>query len=130
MSCSCLFRCSGRQPLMLCPWTRDLALAPGAKLCTYRRCFFSSCTSGLPSLLGSPHEHCKVAEDFEISHAMRPGLICCQLSRAAICACPCVVLLHENVFVAGHWAPFGGHDGFTHVFQGLLWEPAGPFCHG
>ena len=27
---------------------------------------FSSYTSGLSSLLGSPHEHCKVAEDFEI----------------------------------------------------------------
>ena len=31
---------------------------------------FSSCTSGLPSLLGSPHEHCKVAEDFEVSHGV------------------------------------------------------------
>ena len=29
-----------------------------------------SCTSGLPSLLGSPHEHCKVVEDFEISHGV------------------------------------------------------------
>ena len=26
--------------------------------------------AGLPSLLGSPHEHCKVAEDFEISHGV------------------------------------------------------------
>ena len=39
MSCNCLFRCSSRQPLMLCPWTRDLALGPGLKLCTYRRWF-------------------------------------------------------------------------------------------
>ena len=31
---------------------------------------FSSSTSGLPSLLGSPHEHCKVAEDFGISHGV------------------------------------------------------------
>ena len=45
---------------------------------------FSSCTSSLPSLLGSPHEHCKVAEDFEF---FAWGLICSQLSRAAICAC-------------------------------------------
>ena len=43
---------------------------PGLKLCTYRRRVSSSCTSGLPSLLGSPHEHCKVAEDFELSHGV------------------------------------------------------------
>ena len=31
---------------------------------------FSSFRSHLPSLLGGPHEHCKVAEDFEISHGV------------------------------------------------------------
>ena len=27
MSCDCLFNCSSRQPLKLCPWTLVLALA-------------------------------------------------------------------------------------------------------
>ena len=31
---------------------------------------FSPCRSDLPSLLGSPYEHCKVAEDFEVSHGV------------------------------------------------------------
>ena len=83
MSCNCLFRCSSRQPLMLCPWTRDLALARGEAV-HVSPLIFLSCTSGLPSLLGSPYEHCKVAEDFDISHGVS---FCCQLSRAAICAC-------------------------------------------
>ena len=69
MSCNCLFRCSGRQPLMLCPWTRDLP-EPGVEAVHVSPLVFSSCTSGLPSLLGSPHEHRKVAEDFEISHGV------------------------------------------------------------
>ena len=30
----------------------------------------SSCRSDLPSLLGSPHEHCNFAEDFKMSHGI------------------------------------------------------------
>ena len=43
---------------------------PGGEAVHISPLAFSSCTSGLPSLLGIPHEHCKVAEDFETSHGV------------------------------------------------------------
>ena len=33
-------------------------------------CIVRLTADNLPSLLGGPHEHCKVAEDFEISHGI------------------------------------------------------------
>ena len=56
----------GRYPLQL-SWK---ALAAGGEAVHVSPLVFSSYTSGLPGLLGSPHEHCKVAEDFEISHGV------------------------------------------------------------
>ena len=43
---------------------------PGGEAVHVSPLVFSFCTSGLPSLLGSPHEHCKFAEDFEILHGV------------------------------------------------------------
>ena len=37
---------------------------PGVKLCTYRRWFYRPADQIYPVLLGTPHEHCKIADDF------------------------------------------------------------------
>ena len=52
---------------MLCPWA--LARARWGEAVHIPPLVVSSCRSVLPSLLGSPHEHCKVAEDFD-SHGV------------------------------------------------------------
>ena len=54
------------------PLDPQSCLGPGVKLCTYRRWFSRPANESahVPSPLGSPHEHCKVAEDFEISHGV------------------------------------------------------------
>ena len=55
--------------MMLCPWTLNLALAQGCS-CAHIAAGFSCCKSHLPSLLESPYEHCKVADNLEISHGV------------------------------------------------------------
>ena len=51
------------------PLTFDLALARGKDV-HISPLVFSSCRSDLPSLLGSPHEQCKVAENSEMSYGV------------------------------------------------------------
>ena len=59
-----------KSTLVICALRPEILPWPGGEAVHVSPLVFSSCTSGLPSLLGSSHEHCKVAEDFEISHGV------------------------------------------------------------
>ena len=96
MSCNWLFQMQQQAAFDAVPLDPRSCPGLGGEAVHVSPLVFSSCTSGLPSLLGSPHEHCKVADYLKISHGVS---FAGRSSRAAICACLAIAVCVGSVIL-------------------------------